>query len=823
MTLTFPTTTSFLFVFFSFIVVCPGSHASFVCKFGDDFPPFAKPHVIDYLNPFAQVTNLPNSYTEIHFGNTTSCIRHIPLKLKKEAFAIVGSKGDGTSIICAVGNPYKVTKRRGAPEFSIGSGFAAFEVLEHFGFSFLRPLQPSIPIKLDLSWVSDVGSLNITSEPTFSFRAFHMHTEHPLELLELLQGADAVMPTSFADADNQGSVIPWNAMYNDLRVYLQWCLANKVNHIEWSFLTTEQWRKNGFYNSTLRQNRLRNITFTIQGYGLYAGVDLPIVDIQQHGYYMVTNPDMNRIEQAIEELQQNLNWFLHGANFDYITTESGFSEFTAPSCPLMLTLINYTANYAMDKYNANVFIKCHCSTGQTCKEYDDPRTGKPLNFNFLPMFASNNMGVLPHTIQTYSFDDPVSDVYGNTDNFRYMLDYMLYEAKNSTRNVVYRPETNYWVNVDIDVPLFLPINGERRLHDLRIILNEMKELNIPDDRVLGQNIFDSGWEYGSWLSDVIAARAAWNPHMDITERELAFRATLKPLSKLCNNGDKLESLMVDLVNAQSQLLIYGKYIQKNGSWFIPTKSQLSNGLNGFCYLSGVDPWTSLLATIKPHAKTQPARIDFHDQTNKYFPYVLPLLDAMNATFWNLTNEFVLYQVDACPDNAYIEEIVDSLKILSLRSAQMKLLFEISGNVNVMNEEEVVKKLDGAKNVIKNAQEIVLKREEDMKNRIRPIQRITGWRENPSGYGYGYLWTVHSLYYWWRDYGLVERLGANAWFDVCYLNLQLSLDLVFGFGGDVSRRLWNALQSNLKSLGGILGNCVAPPNEEYIFPRDLYRY
>jgi hypothetical protein len=32
----------------------------------------------------------------------------------------------------------------------------------------------------------------------------------------------------------------------------------------------------------------------------------------------------------------------------------------------------------------------------------------------------------------------------------------------------------------------------------------------------------------------------------------------------------------------------------------------------------------------------------------------------------------------------------------------------------------------------------------------PLQRIAGWRENPTVYGFGYLWTVHSLYYWWRD-------------------------------------------------------------------------
>lgn len=32
----------------------------------------------------------------------------------------------------------------------------------------------------------------------------------------------------------------------------------------------------------------------------------------------------------------------------------------------------------------------------------------------------------------------------------------------------------------------------------------------------------------------------------------------------------------------------------------------------------------------------------------------------------------------------------------------------------------------------------------------PLERSAGWREGPTVYGFGYLWTVHSLYYWWRD-------------------------------------------------------------------------
>jgi hypothetical protein len=40
-----------------------------------------------------------------------------------------------------------------------------------------------------------------------------------------------------------------------------------------------------------------------------------------------------------------------------------------------------------------VFIKCHCSTDQYCQNYVDPNTGKPLNFNFLPIYADPALGL----------------------------------------------------------------------------------------------------------------------------------------------------------------------------------------------------------------------------------------------------------------------------------------------------------------------------------------------------------------------------------------------------------------------------------------------
>ena len=77
--------------------------------------------------------------------------------------------------------------------------------------------------------------------------------------------------------------------------------------------------------------------------------------------------------------------------------------------------------------------------------------------------------------QVYALDDPTAFAYGN-ENFSYVEDYLVYEAKQHNRSVTFYGETAYWVNVDIDVPLFLPLYGQRRQHDLRrIAVREHRE------------------------------------------------------------------------------------------------------------------------------------------------------------------------------------------------------------------------------------------------------------------------------------------------------------------------------------------------------------
>ena len=97
----------------------------------------------------------------------------------------------------------------------------------------------------------------------------------------------------------------------------------------------------------------------------------------------------------------------------------------------------------------------------------------------------------------------------------------------------------------------------------------------------------------------------------------------------------------------------------------------------------------------------------------------------------------------------------------------------------------------------------------------PWQRVGEWRENPTVYRYvstlftfiydkrafqvfiisfnsydivtayycrfGYLWAVHSLFYWWRDQGLAEQGSIQSEHSPCYLNRMDPIEVAVGWG------------------------------------------
>jgi hypothetical protein len=789
-----------------------------------------------------------------------------------------------------------------------GAVLGAYASLELLGFVFGHPLDPYRPDAIGI-WLNDCNAndsnpfincgIDILESPYWPERSFHIHTQHPLEVTEVLQGHD--IPQFgvhgehcglYSDREYQKNKGPrgakeqhehntdkysrhpgpycerWEDMVQDVNLLFEWAIANRQNKVEWLLLGNYKWGD----ELETRLKRLRVLTSLGHKYSLLIGADCPIGNIQQHAWHMV-NTRLPLAHQK-RQIRKRIDWIFN-ANFDFLSTESGLSEFTHPECDLMLDLINEFANYVNGTWGREAAIKVHCSTGQHCNDFPDPRTGEPLNFNFLPTYATPALGVFPHTVQVYGLDDPTAGAYGNK-NFSYIEDYMVMEAKRGNRSVIFYGETAYWVNVDVDVPLFLPIYGQRRLHDLRRIAGREIAENF---RIDGQMNFDSGWEWGYWLSDLVTARAVWNPQLSplsatagYKERDdewEAFRKAIDPVMKVLgpNYRRRVADVLVQMTSAQADILINGVVDGR------PCPNIMK--LSGIAYDSGGDTWVDLPRKFGMHF-LQPDKVHFKEVSDPDWPNALLLLKEMERVFIPLANEMKiilteaqneliekenlqaqllsLQQSDECSGRGIIkkffsstcsnkskklqaknalilqtkllssinkaavdllQELDDCMRIFVMRVSHVRMLYE--SRAVTASLESRTDLLNQSRSIISAASKIVNQRESFYRV---PWQRIAAWRENPTVYRYGYLWSAHSLYYWWRDQGLAEEGSYQSELSPCYLNRMDATEIALGWGKFALELIRN-LVNRYSPYNVEIINCIAPPSHEYTFPKDLY--
>lgn len=849
------------------------------------------------------------------FGNATvsssrcthgELAQRVEGNMKPESYYLALHRHDeaqNSFTICADGKPLS-TERHSNVSFNVnavnyGAVTGSYAALEMLGFAFLHPLEPSHPpsLRLNIPELETVKTWSPTDsrfpifiydEPYWPERGFHIHTQHPLEITEVLQGhdipqfgphgpqcrqfskrsyafttqrteytANASFPMAYCER--------WEDMVIDVDFFFEWCVANRLNKVEWLLLNNYKWGE----ELPTRFHRLKKLVDLAHRYSLLVGADVPVGNVQQHAWSIV-NVRLP-LQQQIQQIHERVDWIL-SAGFDFMTTESGLSEFTHPECELMMDLLNAFARHVNGTWGREAAIKVHCSTGQHCENYLDPRTGDLLNFNFLPTYADAGLAVFPHTVQAYAFDDPIGGAYGN-QNFSYVEDYLVYEAKRGQRSVMYYGETAYWVSVDVDVPLFLPIYGERRLRDLyKIAVREQTEQFHMD----GQMNFDSGWEWGYWLGDVVTARASWNPFVGRPAQERhgdfsvphrtetgeavsdvsryhqagewdAFAMSIRPLTRLYGPvyAERLENLLVSLSKLQADVLIAGQIHGRPS----PDVSKLS----GIAYLSGFDTWSELPRLLKL-AMTQPNKVFMKEESDPLWPYVLELLEHMEATFRSMNDQMNLLYEDVVvavtvaqqqappaaseddPDHFVIgndamvllQEMKDCVEMLWLRARHVMLLYD-SKQAQVMQVEALssgestlrYKLLLEARELLKQATSVVERRESAYRFHW---ERAAAWRDNPTVYRFGYLWSVHSLYYWWRDQGLAEASPFLNPHSPCYLNRMDSTEVAVGWGKYTLEFLRTFINqytpfSSLYPLE--IFNCLSSPATEYEFPRDLH--
>lgn len=689
-----------------------------------------------YLPPTEQPPT--SSSLVLSFGNTASSIAMPP------------APKNGYTVFC---NGTHLSSAGNSDKTNV---IAAYQLLQTLGFRFYHPFQPVVPRTISAPAVT-----KIIEEPVNVIRLHHYHTEHPLEMTEMLQGMGPF------DSDR----------LHEWQLYLQWIVANRMTHIEWVMLCGESYKD--YCWSSQRQQRLKQLIDMAHEFGVEVYLDLAIAMAQQHAMHMIQNTKAP-MEQQIQDIKNAIAW-MTGCGIDGISTENGVSEFTHASCNKSLTWMNaLTENTPLP-----VWIKEHISSGQTCDGFKDPVTGGPLNFNFLPYYANKRLGVMPHTVQFYTVDDP-APTYGQT-NFTFMLNSALYTAS-TNRPTLFFGETAYWVNYDIDVPLFLPLYGYRALYDLR----------KTGAKLSGTADFSSGFEFGYWLNDVIFASAAWNPRLSAQTTTDALRSIL---SETLWSSDVVEWVL-EVIDVQRNLLIYGG---------IPGNRDVVKK-NGQAYIQGWDTWSEIGSLIGV-GDTQPAKLGFDSlrfnpfHSPKYKAAVRPFLLKMKDDFSRLTGEIQKITETAPTEfKPFALEFWYTFNITSQRAAQVFHLYEYISSGNVTN-------WNAAEAAIANAKEIM-----SLYQFRLPVDRVASWNpSNPTSYDYMYLWTAKSLYYFWRDRAKV-LLSSPLALSPCLYNIINPIDVALG---------QESIQDLLKKLRELaekqgwpeefVADCLSAPKTEPHFP------
>lgn len=172
----------------------------------------------------------------------------------------------------------------------------------------------------------------------------------------------------------------------------------------------------------------------------------------------------------------------------------------------------------------------------------------------------------------------------------------------------------------------------------------------------------------------------------------------------------------------------------------------------------------------------------------------PLLAYMEGNFTSLF-ERLAAQRSVVPAVAlpFFDDLLDSAHLLALRAQFVHALYDYVGRGDQPLSWRQ-QRLQSAEEILQNATVVVAQREaqyrvnpERIAGSFTPLLRFfcfvrnvrlrarSGWMLNPTSYNYGYLWTVHSLFYWWRDYGEATKLPLNP----CYLNIIDPVDVAFG--------------------------------------------
>eukprot|EP00928_Gymnodinium_smaydae_P087491 TRINITY_DN71748_c0_g1_i1.p1 TRINITY_DN71748_c0_g1~~TRINITY_DN71748_c0_g1_i1.p1 ORF type:complete len:740 (-),score=64.21 TRINITY_DN71748_c0_g1_i1:162-2381(-) len=608
-----------------------------------------------------------------------------------------------------------------------------FSLLRNAGYGFLHPVHTIVPSS-NLSFCRNFSGVPDNSgrggTPLLgAVRGSHIHTQHPLELTNLLNGFDS--------EGGHESHTSWSAGLPLWTSYLRWLVANGQNFVEWCLLEARSWAD--FSTSSSRHERSRTLVDMAHEWGVRVAIDAPLNLAQQHAWRLQPTEKSNATER--------LNWLIE-LGVDAVSTEVGTTEFTSTSPKATLSLLD-TLIETLASQGKELIVKNHASTSQVAKGLQDPlHPDRDINFNFITYYADKRVVNAPHTVQMYALTDPLVGSYGRT-NYTDIYNMMrLFEQEN--RSAIYFPETAYWVDFDTSVPLFLPLYAADRFADLQRLRHEMPSI--------GHLNFESGWPLGSWFNNAAQAAAAWS--VEQAPDFVSFTAQiLAPLP----HAQSLVQIVATLANIQNASLVFDRFVGKDGkTQTLLAYVQGDDGMN-----EAQDAWN--IAVVQPK-RTHPRDLD-----PSWFESTLqPRFAALEASVRPLEEQCrairMRLQTNASQD-VLARDLCIGVELFSLRVRQAHAVYRAAAAR--ARHSDPGEGLAQSHSAMIDATELLEQAQLD--------DAMTKWTGHavPTAYPFGYLWPAKNLFYWRRDHQIVE----HGIFDPCYLNLYDPIEVGMADGGE----------------------------------------
>lgn len=341
----------------------------------------------------------------------------------------------------------------------VGAMYGVYEVIGALGVRYYHPERafiPSDPTRAALPEVTEGPR-----QPAFATRGFHEHTQHPIIASDIL----------LRPGDDQRRAFASNLV--------RWLARNRQNTLSFHMLNTldmDAWLP-----------YIKGIAEEADGWGVEVGATLSFADQQQNNYKLISAEG----QQAAPQIQQNLRRILAEGGLDFITVQIGTSEFTKPGDDEMLGWIeeaNTLRKAEFPNTDLRVWIHPPC----------DLEADSEGLFFHLPERSSADVALMVHTTMFYTGEHP-APVYGCQD-FKHQA--ALLDRTTGKRELLWYPETAWWLGFDNNMPLTLPITGWSRQYDIQEILSKRE--------VSGHVTFTTGREWAYWQYDHHLTQITWD-------------------------------------------------------------------------------------------------------------------------------------------------------------------------------------------------------------------------------------------------------------------------------------------------------------------------